>query len=126
MLNFGIAPVPQGIFRDIDDTTFGYTRYLIEREVIRNQKENSVEEVLKTSLFKEYVSTLTEQLKTKDLSNLTKQLNISRSEAIKLLAYEHVIRDRALDNLNLTGRLFFDHKNSKISYASQIQGVLRK
>ena len=124
MLNFGIAPVPQEIFRDID-TTLGYTRYLIEREVIRGQKENSIEAVLKTNLFKSYVSTLTEQLKTKDLSNLTGQLNITRQEVIKLIAYEHVIRDRALDNLNLTGRLFFDHKNSRTSYASQIQDVLR-
>ena len=81
--------------------------------------------MFKTDLFKSYVSTLTEQLKTKDLSNLTGQLNITRQEVIKLIAYEHVIRDRALDNLNLTGRLFFDHKNSRTSYASQIQDVLR-
>ena len=125
MLNFGIAPVPQEIFRNID-TTLGYTRYLIERESIRAQKENSIEAVLKTDLFKKYVSTLTEQLKTKELSNLTNQLNISRQDAIQMIAYEHVIRDRALDNLNLTGRLFFDHKNSRTSYASQIQDVIKK
>ena len=43
-----------------------------------------------------------------------------------MIAYEHVIRDRALDNLNFTNRLFFDHKNSRTSYASQIQDVIKK
>lgn len=125
MLNFGIAPVPQEIFQNID-TTLGYTRYLIEREVIRKQKENSIEAILKSDVFKNYLDILKEQLKTKDLSNLTGQLKISREDAIKMIAYEHVIRDRALDNLNFTNRLFFDHKNSRTSYASQIQDVIKK
>ncbi len=129
---YGVASLPVNTFKNINEN-IGLRKYLIEREIQRTLDENSFEKISKSLLYKTYKN----KLKIEDVNNpylsvnnqltsLTSQLNISKEEAYNLLAYELVLRDKSLNNLNFPGWLFYDTKNEQTSYGSQLNYIKRK
>ena len=90
-----VAPVAKGTFQDENQ----YIQYIYERETLRSYPENSLENISKTKEYAKYIQT----------SGKT-------GESASFRAYEQVLRDRALDNLNFHGHLFFGPR----AYARQV------
>jgi exodeoxyribonuclease-5 len=98
------APVDSIIF-DMYDPVTGkqlFTKFVFEREVLRSYPENSKENISKTKDYARYV----EQYKAQPDEKYTAEYK----------AYESVLRDKALGNLNLHGYLFYGDK----AYGRQI------
>jgi len=98
------APVDNIIF-DMYDPVTGkqlFTKFVFEREVLRSYPENSKENISKTKDYAKYV----EQYKAQPDEKYTAEYK----------AYESVLRDKALGNLNLHGYLFYGDK----AYGRQI------
>lgn len=89
------APVDSMIFEMYDAVTGNelFTKFVFEREILRSYPENSEEAISKTKQYQKYFS--------KFESNPDAKYSSSKK------AYESVLRDRALDNLNLHGHLFY-------------------
>lgn len=87
------APVDESIFNMYDSITGKklFTKFLFERELLRSYPENSKENISKTKEYAEYAE------KYKDVKD-----DYSTDKA-----YESVLRDKALDNLNLHGSMFY-------------------
>jgi exodeoxyribonuclease-5 len=98
------APVDSIIF-DMYDPVTGkqlFTKFVFEREVLRSYPENSKENISKTKDYAKYI----EQYKAQPDEKYTAEHK----------AYESVLRDKALGNLNLHGYLFYGDK----AYGRQI------
>jgi alkylated DNA repair dioxygenase AlkB len=121
------ATVPKELFIHFEGDK-GIIKYLIEREVQRSLDKNSFETISKTDSYKAYRKELEESLVEKpDL--FSEAIDITKIKDPNLLAdmvaYEYVLRDKALDALNLIPYLF---KNSAISeaYANKFMNLLYK
>ena len=88
------APVDSMIF-DMYDPVTGkqlFTKFVFEREILRSYPENSKENISKTKEYQKYAKQYADQVDEK--------YNTDK-------AYESVLRDKALSNLNLHGYLFY-------------------
>jgi len=98
------APVDNIVF-DMYDPVTGkqlFTKFVFEREVLRSYPENSKENISTTPDYKKY------------LAHYKNQADEKYTPEYK--AYESVLRDKALGNLNLHGHLFYGEK----AYGRQI------
>ena len=98
------APVDNIVF-DMYDPVTGkqlFTKFVFEREVLRSYPENSKENISATPDYKKY------------LAHYKNQADEKYTPEYK--AYESVLRDKALGNLNLHGHLFYGEK----AYGRQI------
>lgn len=98
------APVDNIVF-DMYDPVTGkqlFTKFVFEREVLRSYAENSKENISTTTDYKKY------------LAHYKNQADEKYTPEYK--AYESVLRDKALGNLNLHGHLFYGEK----AYGRQI------
>ena len=90
---YDVAPVDPYVFEIYDDSTAKnlYTKFVYERETVRSLPENSFDTIKDTAEFKAYYNEL---VKLKDTAPEKK-------------AYEYVIRNKALSNLNLHVPMFY-------------------
>jgi hypothetical protein len=103
------APVDQTVFDFYDEKTGLklFTKFLFERETLRSYAENSEDAIKATEEFNKYF----------------KSFNVDESEPYRnQKAYEAVLRDRALDNLNYHGHMFYGER----AYGRQVLGIKAK
>lgn len=103
------APVDTTVF-DFYDASTGlklFTKFLFERETLRSYAENSFDALKDTEEFKKYYNSF----------------NTAESEPFRnKKAYEAVLRDKALDNLNYHGHMFYGER----AYGRQVLGLKAK
>ena len=103
--DYDVAPVNPKVFSVYNDDVAEalYTKFVYERETLRTLPKNSFDKIKDSADFKEYYNEIVKR----EIADPEKK------------AYEYVIRDRALANLNLHVPMFYGEK----AYGKQVMDL---
>lgn len=99
-----------------------YTKFLMDREILMNREENSFANISKTKEYKKQLKDLNKMLSKVNSTKPIEQRQTPEQVEIEARAYQITISNKALDQSNLHGHLFFGSD----SYANQVMSFITK